>query len=106
MAITELHTAISTANMKPLECGSCTQCCRGPGRGELRVKPSPHYATRDNMGEHFLLNKPNGDCVHVTDQGCGVYENRPDVCKQYDCRATIGHPNVPGRIQTEAQKRT
>jgi hypothetical protein len=40
------------------------------------------------------LNKPAGQpCVHQTESGCGNYENRPEVCRVWDClwiRDTIG----------------
>lgn len=31
----------------------------------------------------FLKNQPNGACVFLTDQGCGVHTNRPLVCRIY-----------------------
>lgn len=30
--------------------------------------------------------KPNGDCVHLGDAGCQIYDHRPQVCVAYDCR--------------------
>ena len=106
MAIESVHTAVNTANMSKLVCGECSQCCRGPGRGRLRVKPSDDYGTLDVFGDHFLPNKLNGDCAYVTDEGCSIYEKRPQVCRDYDCRVFLNHMHIPIRIRIEAEKRS
>lgn len=49
-----------------MECGSCTVCCR------LLYLPE--------------LNKPLGVmCDHCTGIGCGIYEERPQVCRDFRC---------------------
>lgn len=48
------------------ECGGCTECCTAIGVVEL--------------------NKPPGvRCQHLTEQGCGIYEDRPPSCRSYFC---------------------
>lgn len=34
----------------------------------------------------ILNNKPNGECIHLKDNLCSIYEKRPLVCRTYDCR--------------------
>ena len=47
-------------------CGTCTACCTCIG-----VK---------------ALDKPAGvPCKHLTEHGCGIYETRPQECRQYFC---------------------
>ena len=47
-------------------CGKCTVCCT-----TLMVPE---------------LNKPAGvRCEHLTSQGCGIYDQRPDSCRVFDC---------------------
>ena len=47
-------------------CGSCTICCTA-----LSIKE---------------INKPEGvRCEHLTEQGCGIYNNRPEECRNYEC---------------------
>ncbi len=48
------------------QCGGCNICC-------TTMKVSP-------------LNKPAGvSCGHITEAGCGNYENRPEVCRTWYC---------------------
>lgn len=60
---------------KPLkhdrECGECTACCT-----TLALA---------------ALNKPiNVRCQHVCAQGCGIYNDRPDACREYRCAWLMG----------------
>lgn len=48
------------------KCGACTLCCTTLAVPEL--------------------DKPNGvRCVHLTDEGCGIYEDRPPSCRTFEC---------------------
>ena len=48
------------------DCGDCALCCK-----LIEVKP---------------LKKPAGTwCQHCTKHSCGIWEERPDICKTYDC---------------------
>jgi len=34
----------------------------------------------------MLAKKKNGDCWYLTEDGrCSIYENRPQVCREFDC---------------------
>jgi Fe-S-cluster containining protein len=33
-----------------------------------------------------LQRRSDGACVHLGKQGCTVYEQRPAVCRTFDCR--------------------
>ena len=47
-------------------CGSCTVCCTAMEVKELR--------------------KPEGvKCIYLTNQGCSIYEDRPESCRVYEC---------------------
>jgi hypothetical protein len=47
-------------------CGTCSLCCK--------VLEIPELA------------KPKGCwCVHVTERGCGIYQDRPGVCRRFIC---------------------
>lgn len=51
---------------KNKSCGSCTKCC--------------------TLIEVPELGKKEGQtCVHLTDKGCGIYEDRPQSCKDFIC---------------------
>ncbi len=50
----------------PRDCGSCNVCCTA-----MRVRP---------------LDKPAGQpCIHQTSRGCGIYHERPGVCREWFC---------------------
>jgi Fe-S-cluster containining protein len=35
--------------------------------------------------------KPNGDCIFLGDKGCSIYEDRPYVCRDFDCRRAVAN---------------
>ena len=38
------------------------------------------------------LDKPlNTPCIHLAQVGCGIYESRPQSCRDYDCAWLHGH---------------
>ena len=52
--------------MSGRKCGTCTLCCTALAVPEL--------------------GKKNGErCVHLTPQGCGIYEDRPPSCQVFEC---------------------
>lgn len=48
------------------ECGACRQCCITTDIVEIGKK----------AGE---------PCRHLTESGCGIYDNRPEVCRAFEC---------------------
>jgi hypothetical protein len=41
---------------------------------------------RSPDGELVLQRRSDGACVHLGERGCTVYEQRPAVCRTFDCR--------------------
>jgi Fe-S-cluster containining protein len=37
------------------------------------------------MGIEELNKKPGEPCPHCTDNGCAIYDERPEVCKGFNC---------------------
>ena len=78
-------------NAGPVPCGTCSACCHYDGIpvDAKRDKPRlPHLRTERNVtGELVLQRRDDGACVHLGEQGCTVYEQRPGVCRSFDCRA-------------------
>ncbi|MGE3805440.1 MAG: hypothetical protein AB7K24_12265 [Gemmataceae bacterium] len=54
------------------ECGPCNHCCSLLGVEELK---KPDFAR----------------CAHVCTAGCGIYETRPEVCRDYRCLWLAGY---------------
>lgn len=72
-------------------CNSCNLCCRGgqviiimPEAGDDPTK----YKTTEALieGTLTLKQKSNGDCIYLGKGGCGIYEDRPALCRHFDCR--------------------
>ena len=74
--------------MSDVPCNGCTACCRQQVV-LLSMEDEPNMAAYDyrHVGDlRVLNNKPNGDCTHLGPEGCTIYENRPFICRTYDCR--------------------
>jgi len=69
-------------------CGTCTACCSGPGWG-LRLDPDDdpsRYTTLEADGSHWVVaSVVHGGCVYLEDGVCSIYEDRPKVCRRFDC---------------------
>ena len=53
----------------------------------LSVQDLDERVVRWDYGRPYVIaKKADGSCVHVAAGGCGIYEQRPAVCRQYDCR--------------------
>lgn len=61
------------------ECGSCTECCQGWLVGKVH--------------EHnFYPGKP---CHYVCEEGCSIYEDRPErPCRSFECEWLV-NDNIP-----------
>jgi len=80
------------------ECQRCGQCCSGApgyvwiGTGEIAAMAVQLGITPAEFGKQYcrrvwlrisLLEKPGGDCVMLTPEGCGVYASRPMQCRTW-----------------------
>lgn len=81
------HSVSSIARLKAKgkdttpPCDGCTACCRS--------NYGITYTEGDDkslFNEHGLLPREDGVCGFLIDDKCSVYENRPKVCRQFDCR--------------------
>lgn len=70
-------------------CGTCTLCCQN-NRTVLTDEEAlnPVYeAVHD--GQVWIIPKDNDDrCIHLG-EGCNIFEDRPSVCRSFDCRKRI-----------------
>jgi hypothetical protein len=57
-----------------MECGDCTACCTLSVVPELNKK----------VGEH---------CLHCVNDGCEIYGNHPQACKDFECAFFQGGTN-------------
>ncbi len=67
-------------------CDGCRLCCEG-GEAELEASDDPNmYETHQVNGRTALARQENGHCIYLDDKGCTIYEDRPGVCRHFDCR--------------------
>ena len=91
----ELAALTSTVN-----CRSCRACCVDFVETSLLTGDSGDgLDTEIRDGKRFLRKKANGECVHLQDGGCSVYEHRPSACRVFDCRdfavSKLTNPDLP-----------
>ncbi len=66
--MTTIHDLVLGPAIAARACGDCVACCQVLNIAEAdMVKPA------DQM------------CMHCTGTGCGVYDARPQVCREWDC---------------------
>lgn len=86
-------------------CNGCIECCKGPNH-ELII-PDYEWVNysivigRDGFAR--IQNDPDtGHCIYLGDEGCTIYDTRPSVCREFDCRRHINNPALPNRIRLAA----
>jgi len=80
--------------MGNVPCGTCKACCYEtvvlrPDKGDKITDYETRIATFPNSGrsEVALQRKVDGSCYYLDPiQGCTIYDNRPHICKKFDCR--------------------
>lgn len=84
------HHADSIHPRSPVKGGSkCTRCDAVCCRLTVVLQPEdnipPHLTTHRPDGLHVMAHAEDGWCVAMdrTHMNCGIYENRPDVCRRF-----------------------
>ena len=77
--------------MKPLNCKGCVACCI---RDMIFLHPEcgdiiEFYETKIVNSRYALKHKKDLSCIYLTKTGCGIYEVRPTICREFDCRVTV-----------------
>lgn len=83
----------------PVPCNGCTACCRGNQTVLLLPEhdddperyPAPTLTTGFYGGRWGVQLKcqSNGDCIFLRKGICAVYDRRPSVCRNFDCRRVV-----------------
>jgi hypothetical protein len=81
-------------------CGDCRVCCQlellmvNVKHGE--DVPGLQTYTRMGVAEpiptRYVCKGADGVCVHLGPNGCEVYDSRPAVCREFDCRKWLINP--------------
>jgi Fe-S-cluster containining protein len=80
--------------MKPLKCDGCRACCLWEQiwiRPEMGDDPSLYETVVDvaDGGKIKIAKRENGgqSCRYLGAKGCTIYDKRPFLCREFDCRA-------------------
>lgn len=85
-------------------CGSCIGCCVSsypiPLRPEdVRARaevPEAFLLGRTGSGDRWLMGfREDGSCPFMNERKCGIYADRPQTCRDYDCRIYAAAGLVP-----------
>lgn len=68
-------------------CGTCDACCRDFDEIFLTDEEKDKYEHTVNEGGRAVLARSDDHCFYLGRDGCSTYDDRPDNCRQFDCRA-------------------
>lgn len=106
--------AFTTGQGASVPCGDCKACCRAgyfiPVRRDewttraaipARLLVSPIGAPGD--GDHLISTTRRGECALLQHGACSIYPQRPQACRDYDCRifAAAGLPSGHDEIDRQ-----
>jgi len=66
--MTTIHDLVLGPAIPARACGDCVACCQVL-----------------NIDEPDMVKPADQMCMHCTGKGCGVYDTRPQVCRDWDC---------------------
>lgn len=66
-------------------CGSCRACCTHDVI-RLRDDELERFAWHREGPYYVLDRKADGSCIYLTERGCSVHDDAPDICRRFDCR--------------------
>jgi len=75
--------------MTKVPCNGCTLCCRKDAIRLLPEDDASQYQTEPHQsgdGSLMLAHRPDGSCIYLTKEGCGIHGRAPKMCRQFDCR--------------------
>lgn len=66
-------------------CGICRACCVRD-RIVLRDDEADRFKWHFEGAQKVLDRKSDGMCVYLTERGCSIHVDAPDICRRFDCR--------------------
>jgi len=75
--------------MREVPCNGCVRCCIGDAVRLLEGDDAAKYQTvpHDRIPSARMLDhKPDGSCVYLGSSGCTIHSDKPQMCREFDCR--------------------
>ena len=76
-------------------CDGCVACCLGPQAILLLPEDDPVDYPEAEDG---VIPRVDDRCIYLGDDGCAVYDKRPETCRKFDCRETFKWWTQPGFV--------
>ena len=95
---------MKTFKIGDVACGDCRMCCTN----DTVVVAGDEYGYELEPGTSHLARKADKTCIYLVDSGCSIYERRPRICRDFDCRwlaAKIPEAQVDGLRIRDTWKR-
>lgn len=104
VASSTVYTVVSELPHSTVECGECFACCTllSPNLTPEEVESGKYPLSLTKGETGFLVSifrTETGGCSLLIDGKCSVYNDRPQACRQYDCRK--GHHQSTNHIAKE-----
>lgn len=83
------HTVREAMGLYDVPCNGCTKCCHNdavrilPHEDARRWETEPHPYM---LGARMLAHKEDGTCVYLDARGCTRQDDKPQQCREMDCR--------------------
>jgi len=105
--LAQMQAALRGQGGTDVPCGDCRGCCVSgypivlrKGDAEVAQRVSPQFLAQAN-GLQYMTARDDGTCPMLRDGNCSVYAQRPQTCRDYDCRVFAAGGVLPGGSQRQ-----
>jgi uncharacterized protein len=95
-------------------CGDCIGCCVSsypiplrPEDARARAEvPEQYLLGQSAQGQRWLMGfREDGSCPFLNGRACGIYADRPQTCRDYDCRIYAAAGLLPDGHRASIERR-
>lgn len=80
--------------MVEVPCNGCVRCCINDLVRILKHEDASKWKTETHPlkpWSKMLAHKKDGSCYYLGDAGCIIHDDRPQMCREMDCRVIAEH---------------
>lgn len=87
--VTALENDPDSQESADVPCGACQLCCHNT-RVPVTEKEAEAPALKAVITDRgWIIPKEGKACIHLTESGCDIYDQRPITCRAFDCRKRL-----------------
>jgi len=112
--LAEMRGVLRGERLAAVPCGECVGCCISsypiPLRRQDRLAraqvPEQHLIGAAKPDEDWLMGfREDGSCPFLEQRACSIYADRPQTCRDYDCRLYAAAGLVPDGNRAAIEQR-